>query len=180
MKRAVFLDRDGVINKALVLDGVPTPPQNIDAVEVLDGVKEAIKLLNESELEVVVVTNQPDVARGVIHQASVEAINDFLGQELGIMHFFNCFHDDPDGCDCRKPKPGLILNAARELNLDLHMSFMVGDRWRDIAAGQVAGCKCYFIDYQYQEKSPILPFTKVSSLVEATHLILETIDGNFG
>lgn len=176
MNRAVFIDRDGVINRAIVIDGTPVPPKDLNDLEVLSGVKEAIKLLNENMFEIVVVTNQPDVARGIVDQDSVETINAYLAQELGIVHFFTCFHDDPDDCDCRKPKPGLILNAAQELNLDLRKSFMIGDRWRDIAAGQGAGCKCFFIDYQYQEKSPILPFTKVSSLIEATRLILENVD----
>ena len=179
MKKAVFLDRDGVINRAFVFRGIPKPPKQIIDVEILSGVKEAIELLYENMYEVVVVTNQPDVARGVIGQDSVQAINAYLGQELGIKYFFTCLHDDPDGCDCRKPKPGLLLEAANELNLDLCKSFMIGDRWRDIAAGQAAGCKCYFIDYQYGEKSPVSPFTKVSSLIEATHIILENEDVTF-
>lgn len=179
MKRAVFLDRDGVINRAYVVDGVPVPPKNLSDVEVLIGVKEAIKLLKEGNFVVVVVTNQPDVARGAVTQESVEAINSHLGQELGIEHFFTCFHDDSQGCDCRKPKPGLLKDAARNLNLDLDKSFMVGDRWRDIAAGQAAGCICFFIDYEYMEISPVLPYTKVSSLIEATHLILENSDDTF-
>jgi D-glycero-D-manno-heptose 1,7-bisphosphate phosphatase len=173
MKRAVFLDRDGVINRAFVFGGVPTPPKSLDEVEILTGVNEAIELLKERNFVIVVVTNQPDVARGLVSQESVEAINTYLSQKLGIKHFYTCLHDDLDECDCRKPKPGLIVEAARELNSDLHKSFMVGDRWRDIAAGQAVGCKCFFIDYKYDEISPILPFTKVSSLIEAARIILE-------
>ena len=179
MRRAVFLDRDGVINKALVLRGIPAPPRNLNDLVVLPGVKEAIKLLITNNFEVVVVTNQPDVARGVVSKESVDAINSYLKEELGIKYFFTCYHDDADGCECRKPKPGLSLKAAQVLNLDLHKSFMVGDRWRDVTAGQAAGCKCYFIDYGYEEKSPDLPFTKVSSLIEATYLILEESDDTF-
>jgi len=173
MKRAVFLDRDGVLNSTFLADGIPTPPKNLQDVVILDGVKDAIQLLNNSCFEIVVVTNQPDVARGVISKESVELINAYLSQELGIKHFFTCVHDDPDGCNCRKPKPGLMLNAARELNLDLYKSFMIGDRWRDVSAGQAAGCECFFIDYGYDEKSPVLPYTRVSSLLEATLLIME-------
>ena len=179
MKRAVFLDRDGVINRAFVVNGVPTPPKNLDEVEVLAGAREAIKLLSERNFEVVVITNQPDVARGVVSRKSVEAINDYLSQELEIKHFSICFHDDPDGCDCRKPKPGLLEIAAQDLGINLLKSFMVGDRWRDIAAGQAAGCKCFFIDYGYLEKSPNLPFKKVSSLLEAVLIILEAQDDTF-
>jgi D-glycero-D-manno-heptose 1,7-bisphosphate phosphatase len=174
MKRAVFLDRDGVINRAFVLDGTPIPPRNLKEAEVLAGAKEAIKMLDEYNFEIVVVTNQPDVSRGVTSIESVEAINEYLGLELGIRHFYVCLHDDLQGCDCRKPKPGLLLNAARDLEIDLQKSFMIGDRWRDIAAGQAAGCRCFFIDHGYQEKSPTLPFIKVSSLIEAAKAILET------
>jgi D-glycero-D-manno-heptose 1,7-bisphosphate phosphatase len=179
MKRSVFLDRDGVINQALVVDGVPHPPKYLKSVEILPGVREALKLLSASHFEIVVVTNQPDVARGSVSQESVEEINVFLRQELGLGHFYTCFHDDQHRCDCRKPKPGLIMKAARDLNLDLQKSFMVGDRWRDITAGQAANCQCYFIDYGYQEKHPVLPFTRVSSLIEATTLILENSNETF-
>ena len=179
MKRAVFLDRDGVINRAFVFDGVPTPPKSIGEVEILSGVREAIELLQERNFVVIVVTNQPDVARGFVSRESVEAINTHLSQELGIKLFYSCFHDDLDECICRKPKPGLIMDSAAYLDLDLNKSFMVGDRWRDITAGQAAGCKCFFIDYEYEEKSPVLPFTKVSSLLEATRMILENPDDTF-
>lgn len=171
MNRAAFLDRDGVIVRAFVLDGVPYPPKNLGDVEILAGVQESITLLTQSNFEIVVVTNQPDVARGVATQESVETINAFLSNKLGICHFYTCFHDDSDGCDCRKPRPGLLLSAARDLNLDLHTSFMVGDRWRDIASGQTAGCKCFFIDYGYVEKPPALPYVKVASLIEAARYI---------
>ena len=179
MKKAVFLDRDGVINRAFVIDGVPRPPKLLKNVEVLTGVVDALTLLSASSFEIVVVTNQPDVARGGVSQESVEAINSILSQKLGIKHFYTCFHDDQDRCGCRKPNPGLLIKAARDLNLDLEKSVMVGDRWRDIAAGQAAKCQCFFIDYGYLEKGPILPFTKVSSLIEATTLILENSNETF-
>jgi len=179
MEKAVFLDRDGVVNKTFLMNGIPTPPKNLNDLVILDGVKDAIKLLNKNNFQIVVVTNQPDVARGITSQQSVEGINAHLRQELGVKQFFTCFHDDPDECECRKPKPGLILKAARDLKIDLRKSFMVGDRWRDVAAGQAAGCRCFFIDYGYHEKSPVLPFTRVTSLIEATHLILEIANDAF-
>ena len=179
MKRAVFLDRDGVINKAFVVNGVPIPPRNLIEIEVIAGVKESIKLLTRANFEVIVVTNQPDVARGTMLRETVDEINSYLGHELGISHFYTCFHDDPQCCDCRKPKPGLLNKAAKNLNLDLPRSFVIGDRWRDIEAGQSAGCSCLFVDYGYQEKSPILPFTRVFSLRQATQLILENANVTF-
>jgi D-glycero-D-manno-heptose 1,7-bisphosphate phosphatase len=171
MKRAAFLDRDGVLNRAVVLNGIPTPPKNLTDVVILPGVREAILLIKESEYEIVVVTNQPDVARGTQTQTSVQEINGFLQMELGITHFYICFHDDLDSCGCRKPMPGLLLLAASELNLDLQQSYMVGDRWRDIAAGQAAKCRCFYINNGYAEKSPNLPFTEVSSLIEVARIM---------
>lgn len=172
-KRAVFLDRDGVINRAFVFSGVPTPPRTLEDVEILPGVRESIASLYLHSFEVVIVSNQPDAARGLVSRESIAEINEFLKDELGVFHFYVCFHDDADNCSCRKPKPGLILEAARNLSINLSLSYMVGDRWRDILAGQKAGCDCFFIDYKYIEKRPSPPFTGVSSLHEATRIILE-------
>ncbi len=177
--KVVFLDRDGVINRSVVIEGVPSPPKNHIEVEILSGVKEAIALLSKNGFQLIVVTNQPDVARGTETRESVESINNYLNKELGIKHWYVCFHDDMAECHCRKPKPGLLFSAAKELNLDLTKSFMVGDRWRDIAAGQAAGCKCYFVDHGYSEIPPTPPYTRVSSLIEAANLILETTNDNF-
>jgi len=179
MKRAVFLDRDGVINKAFVMDGIPYPPKCLSEVEILNGVKEAISIFKASNLEVVVITNQPDVSRGIASLESVQLINNYLSEELNITNLYICFHDDSEGCTCRKPKPGLLLRAAKDLKLDLARSFLIGDRWRDIYSGQAVGCKCFFIDYNYKEESPVLPFKKVSSLIEASGLIMEEINAAF-
>ena len=175
MKKAIFLDRDGVLNAVVMINGIPTPPRNVKGVVLLPGVFEAINLLRSKSLEIVVVTNQPDFARENASMSEILEINDFLKTQLDIQHFYTCFHDDIDNCDCRKPKPGLLKKAAVDLDIDLQSSFLVGDRWRDIAAGQSAKCYCYFLDYGYHEKSPNLPFIRVSSLIEATHLILEAI-----
>jgi D-glycero-D-manno-heptose 1,7-bisphosphate phosphatase len=172
MKRAVFLDRDGVLNRTLLINGIPKPPNTVDNVEILEGVKEAIQVLRRHGYVPVVVTNQPDVARGHATRIQVEAINNYIGTVTDIEYFYTCFHDDADRCDCRKPLPGLLLQAAKDLNLDTNRSFMVGDRWRDISAGLTAGCKVFFIDYLYLERYPEKPFTKVSSLIEAAHLIV--------
>jgi D-glycero-D-manno-heptose 1,7-bisphosphate phosphatase len=172
MKKAVFLDRDGVINKSKLVDGVAKPPATITEVEILGGVIKAIKILKAHNFIPVVVTNQPDVARGVTSQSQVDAVNTYIGSITNIEYFYTCFHDDVDKCDCRKPAPGLIKRAAAELKLDVASSYLVGDRWRDIAASQAAGCKPFFIDYSYDEKQPILPFTKVSSLIEAVETII--------
>jgi D-glycero-D-manno-heptose 1,7-bisphosphate phosphatase len=172
MKRAVFLDRDGVINEAVIKLGLPTSPIRIDEIRILAGVKKAIEMLQVAEYEIVVVTNQPDVSRGKVQLEKILEMNNFLAKSLGIEQFFTCFHDDHDRCPCRKPRSGMLLQAARELNLDLNRSFLVGDRWKDIIAGQSVGCKCFFIDYGYLEPRPIYPYVKVESLLEAAQLIL--------
>ena len=172
MLKAVFLDRDGVINKASVVDGKPYPPRNLDELELIPGVDQAILQLRDRGYFCIVVTNQPDVARGKTSKETVESINQFLIQHLAIHEIVSCYHDDHENCGCRKPKPGSLLKAALKYNIDLNKSFMVGDRWRDIEAGQNAGCKTFFIDYQYNEKQPQNPTYKVSSLTDAVNIIL--------
>lgn len=172
MNRAIFLDRDGVINRAFVKDGKPYPPKCIDELEILPGVKDALHRLHRAGYLLIVVTNQPDVARGTSSKKVVDEINDILAKQLPIDHFKTCYHDDSDKCECRKPLPGLILNSANEYKIDLSKSFMVGDRWRDIAAGQSAGCRSFFINYRYLEAQPEAPDFIVSSLAEAERIIL--------
>ena len=173
MRRAVFLDRDGVINRAMVRNGKPYPPANLAEMEILPGVGAAMAALHAAGWMLVVVTNQPDVARGTTPRADVEAINHFLQQQLPIDEFRTCYHDGGDGCTCRKPLPGALLASANANNIDLAASFIVGDRWRDTEAGTSAGCKTIFIDYGYDEKKPETIDFSVKSLAEAAKIILE-------
>ncbi len=170
--KAVFLDRDGVLNKAIVKNGKPYPPVDLGHTEIIPGVEQAAQLLRAHGFELIVVTNQPDVARGTALRETVEAINQFLQVKLGIAEFRTCYHDSKDVCSCRKPLPGAILDAASARKIDLSQSFMVGDRWRDIEAGEAAGLKTVFIDYGYDEKQPVSYDFKASSLLEATPFIL--------
>ena len=156
----------------MLVDGVPTPPRTADEVVILDGVVEAIQLLKSRNFVPIVITNQPDVARGTAKISDVAEINETIRSLTEIEHLYVCFHDDSDGCDCRKPNPGLLFQAAYDLNLDLSASFLVGDRWKDIAAGIRAGVECFFIDYSYPERAPSQPFTGVSSLLEAVNLVI--------
>lgn len=174
MKRAVFLDRDGVLNRAVVREGKPYPPANVDEMEILPGVRESLEALRAAGFLLIVVTNQPDVARGATTREAVEAINAALGQALPIDEFRTCFHDSGCGCDCRKPKPGALLAAAAVHDIDLSASYMVGDRWRDAEAGQRAGCKTILIDYGYNEKRPEAVDYYAKSLREAAKIIMGT------
>jgi D-glycero-D-manno-heptose 1,7-bisphosphate phosphatase len=171
--RAVFLDRDGVINAPVVRGGKPYPPAGVDQLELLPGVAEALAALHAAGYVLVVVTNQPDVARGTQTRAAVDAIHARLRAELPLDGIYACFHDDPDACACRKPAPGLLVDAANDLGLDLAASFMVGDRWRDVAAGIAAGCRTIFVDRAYSETRPTDFDVKVSGLPEAAAWILE-------
>lgn len=172
MKRAVFLDRDGVINRAVVREGKPYPPASLSELEVLPGVEDALVSLHQAGYLLIVLTNQPDVARGTTTQETVEEINRFLVSVLPLDEFRTCYHDSADLCGCRKPQPGALLSAARIHGIDLEKSFMVGDRWRDVEAGQRAGCRTCFIDYGYAEKQPEGVDFRVASLLEAAQIIL--------
>ena len=173
LKSAVFLDRDGVVNETLIRGNKPFSPRRLDEVVILEGVRQAVSLLKSNGLIVVVATNQPDVAHGYITKSLVNQINSMISTETGIEHFYVCEHKAEDLCDCRKPRPGLLKIAADDLGLSLSSSYLVGDRWKDIDAGQQVGCECFFIDYEYSEARPNPPFSTVSSLLEATTLILE-------
>lgn len=173
-RKAVFLDRDGVLNRSLVSDGVPLPPSSGDQVEVLPGVEQACVELKEAGFLLVVITNQPDVARGTTAEATVHQINEELSRLLPIDDIIVCFHDDGDGCECRKPADGMLRTAARRWGLDLTDCVVVGDRWRDIGAGRQAGCRTVLVDYGYAERLPDSPDHTVSSLSEAVPWILGT------
>lgn len=168
MNKAVFLDRDGVLNKSIVKDGKPYPPASIKEFEILPGVVDGIASLKSAGFITIVVTNQPDVGRGVTLEQDVQKINQFLQQELGLDDVFCCFHGGQENCDCRKPKPGMILAASLKWNIDLTKSYMIGDRWRDIEAAIAANVTSILIDYHYDEKrvEPDFSCTEFKSAVE--------------
>jgi D-glycero-D-manno-heptose 1,7-bisphosphate phosphatase len=170
--RAVFLDRDGVLNRAPVWEGRPGSPLCVDDVEVLPGVLEACEKLRRCGYLLIVVTNQPNVARGIQERRSIEAIHSFLRGCLPLDDIRTCYHDDRDGCDCRKPKPGMLLAAAKDWRIDLRDSFMVGDRWRDMEAGRRAGCKTVFINHHYADEPPSEADFETDSLAAAADWIL--------
>lgn len=171
--RAVFLDRDGVVNRAEVRDGRPYPPSSAEEVEIPEGAAAALADLKAAGFLLIVVTNQPDVARGAQTLEAVNQINARLGAALPIDSFRVCAHDDSANCPCRKPKPGLILEAAAEFDIDLKRSYMVGDRWRDVDAGAAAGCRTVFIDYGYRERGPAAaPDCRATGLCDAVRWIL--------
>jgi D-glycero-D-manno-heptose 1,7-bisphosphate phosphatase len=173
-RRAVFLDRDGVINRPLIRAGKPYPPASLGEFELLPGVPSACQLLKELGFLLVVATNQPDVGRGTLAREAVEAIHEWLLQQLPVDRVMTCYHPGSayaDPCNCRKPKPGMLLEAAVALKIDLAKSFMIGDRWRDIDCGFNAGCKTIFIDWGYQENLKRNPDFCAQDLLGAAKLI---------
>ena len=172
-KRAVFLDRDGVITKSITRDGKPYAPTNLKEFEYLPKIKESIDLLRQLGFALVVVTNQPDLTTRKVSQETLDQMHQKLLSDFHFDSIEVCPHIEQDACLCRKPKSDLLLNAAQKLEIDLKKSYMVGDRWRDVSAGTNAGCKTFFIDYGYSEKGPDQPDCTVQSLWDAALKIKE-------
>ncbi|MBI3493211.1 MAG: HAD family hydrolase [Acidobacteria bacterium] len=172
MTRGVFVDRDGVINRALLKNGRAYAPTSLAELDLIDGVPETVRSLRQAGFLVIVVTNQPDVATGVQSRETVEAIHAHLRARIDVDDIKACFHVDGDQCACRKPKPGMLLQAAEEWDVNLKQSYMVGDTWRDIEAGRAAGCKTILVGSGYAEKPALDPDAVVESLREAAAMIL--------
>jgi D-glycero-D-manno-heptose 1,7-bisphosphate phosphatase len=172
--KAVFLDRDGVLNQAVVVDGRPRPPADAQSLAIAVGAKSLLLGLKELGFVLICVTNQPDVARGTRTMENVQAMNDKVRFELPLDDLLFCPHDAADQCGCRKPKPGLLVAAADKWGIDLPSSWMVGDRAGDVGAGRAAGCRTVFIDLGYDEPkpSPTADFV-CRSLAEAGNIIRE-------
>lgn len=171
--KAVFLDRDGVVNRGVVRNGKPYPPQTLEELELLPGVESAVKALKDAGYQIIIVTNQPDVRTGVQSIDVLERMHHRLRSWLPIDDIKVCLHIDEDDCACRKPKPGMLIEAAQQRGISLKDSYMVGDRWRDIEAGKAAGCGTFFVDCQYDERRPIDPCIIVSGLAEASRHIIQ-------
>ncbi len=169
MKRAVFLDRDGVIIRTDVRRGKPYAITSFDALEILAGAGDAIRRLRDAGFVIIVVSNQPDVAAGKVTRDVVEAINAELMEKFAIDEIMVCYDTT---APCYKPRPGMLLEAAEKHDIDLSRSYMVGDRWRDVGAGNAAGCMTIFIDCGYDEGLAGTPDKAVGSLSEAAELIL--------
>lgn len=172
MVKAAFLDRDGVINRSCVREGLPYPPHSVAEFEILPDVPQACDLLKSLGFVLVVATNQPDVGRGALARKVVEEIHARMCRELPIDRVEVCY--DPGGgipSKCRKPRPGMLLHAAAALDIDLTASWMVGDRWRDVDCGHAAGCRTIFIDNGYSEALRTPPDFRAHSLLEAAEII---------
>lgn len=175
-RQAVFLDRDGTINRNAVIGGKPYAPTRLEDFHYLPGVAGAIARFHEAGLLTIVVTNQPDIATGKNSWAVLDAMHARLRRDLGVSDILVCPHVDADGCTCRKPKPGLLLEAAARWGIDLARSAMIGDRWSDVAAGLAAGCLSVHIDHGYEGDRPARGAAlTTASLAEAAEFILSAL-----
>jgi D-glycero-D-manno-heptose 1,7-bisphosphate phosphatase len=174
--KAIFLDRDGVLNQSFVIDGKPFPPSSLQDLVIIEDVPDALKRLKTAGFYLIGITNQPDVARQKTSKAAVSEIHQFLIKELGLDDIFACFHDDSDVCSCRKPKPGLIFEAAKKYHIDCSQSYMIGDRWKDIEAGYQARCKTILMQYHYDEQTSLMaPNFTTTTLMDAANWILKGV-----
>lgn len=172
LRKAVFLDRDGVLNSAIVKNNKPYPPASLNELYIPDDVPHGLAALKAAGYVLIGATNQPDVARGTTPRELVESINARVMQVCALDDIRVCYHDDLHNCHCRKPLPGLIIEAANDHAIDLKNSIMIGDRWKDIEAGQKAGCKTIWLNQNYAEKSPEAPDFIATSFREAIEWIL--------
>ena len=175
---AVFLDRDGTLNRQIIREGRPYPPATLEEFRLYEGVAQCCEQLKAAGFVLVVVTNQPDVGRGTQDRQIVESMHRHLQSLIPSIDLIQvCYHGGENHgqpCACRKPRPGMLISAAAHLGLDLSQSWMVGDRWRDVEAGHSAGCRTIFIDHSYAEPAPNpAPHFTVHSFEEATLAILQ-------
>lgn len=165
--RALFLDRDGVVIQTNVSRGKPYANHDIQTLRYISGINDLIQFAIRSNFLPILITNQPDVARGKVTKEIVDELNNRIVKETGIVKVYMCVHDDYDNCTCRKPLPGLFLQARNELKIDLEKSYMIGDRWRDISAAQSVGVRAIHLDSGYSEELPGGDFIQINTLEEA-------------
>ena len=175
-RRAVFLDRDGVLNRPVVRGGHPLPPATLSEFELFEDVAEGCAKLKAAGFLLIVITNQPDVGRGTQNRATVAAMHQELQKKVPAIDHIEVCYDGGErygqSCDCRKPKPGMILRSATAWEIDLRASYVIGDRWRDVNCAHAAGCRAVFLDRGYAEALREIPDFKVKTFTEAVDVVL--------
>jgi D-glycero-D-manno-heptose 1,7-bisphosphate phosphatase len=171
MRRAVFLDRDGVLNEAIVRDGRAYAPLSIGDFHILEDAPAAVERLRTAGLICIVFTNQPEIARGLLPPQTLDLMYKSLLEHMTLDDILFCPHDSSDGCECHKPKPGMLIEAAQRWDLSLADSFVVGARWRDIGAGLVGGCFSILLERPYSACAEAS--ARVQTLNAAVDLIID-------
>ena len=170
LKPAVFLDRDGVVNQVIFRNGQPASPRTLKEFILVEGIPKAVTKLQDASFFVLVVTNQPDIARKKLNPIVLEQISETIRQSLAINDIMVCPHDNSDNCACRKPRPGMLISLAAQWQIDLRRSWIMGDSWKDMAAGKSAGCQTILIDRHYNVGTEA--DFKAENVLDATNLIL--------
>lgn len=170
LKRAIFLDRDGVINQVTIKEGQPYSPRRLSEFKLNDGIKEVLNHLKEEGYLLIVITNQPDISRGLISREELDGLHELIRSELPVYDIIVCPHDSNDECGCRKPKPGMIVETARRWGIDIRSSFVIGDTWRDMEAGCRAGCTTILLDAPYNQD--VDSDHRINHISEALKIIL--------
>lgn len=169
---AIFFDRDGVLVRSEVRSGKPYAARRLEDFHILPCAATVAAALKEAGFLLVLVTNQPDVGNGLVERSIVEAMHDRLRDALPLDLIKVCYHAQHEGCACRKPNPGMLLEAATEMDIDLQASYIIGDRWSDVVAGAKARCYTVFVNRGYEDDLPIMPKATVNSLGKAAAVIL--------
>jgi D-glycero-D-manno-heptose 1,7-bisphosphate phosphatase len=154
--KAIFFDRDGVLNKAIMKNNKPFSPKTLKQLEINPDANMIIKYAKKKKFLTFMITNQPDVARGENSKKNVDKINLFIKKKLNIDDIFCCYCSD-NQCKRRKPNPGMLIEAKKKWNISFKKSFLIGDRKKDIDAAKKVKIKSIFIDYNYDEKKPTKP-----------------------
>jgi D-glycero-D-manno-heptose 1,7-bisphosphate phosphatase len=174
LRPAVFLDRDGTLNVQVIRAGRPYAPERLEDFRLFDGAAAGCRALKAAGFLLVVATNQPDVGRGLVAQAVIESMHAELRRQIPEIDRVEVCYDPGRGeaSRRRKPAPGMLLDAARDLAIDLARSWMVGDRWRDVECGKAAGVRTVLIDFGYDEAIPAPPDLTVRTFPEAVQAVL--------
>ncbi|HEX8409953.1 MAG TPA: HAD-IIIA family hydrolase [Thermoanaerobaculia bacterium] len=180
MKRALFLDRDGILDELVFYPshGEWESPRRVEDVQMIDGVTEPLQRLSDAGWLLFIVTNQPSFAKGKTSLENLHAVHEHIVQSLGvpITRSYQCFHQASDQCGCRKPNPFFLHEAAREFDVDLWRSWMVGDQDSDLACGRAAGCKVALLEHpgSAHKRGRIEPDLRVRDLAELVSAILSS------
>jgi D-glycero-D-manno-heptose 1,7-bisphosphate phosphatase len=171
-RAAIFLDRDGVLNEVVERAGAPGSPRTLAELSLVPDIHR-VRDLRAAGLAVFVITNQPDVARGHTPPEVLDAMMQVIRAEISMDDYRACVHEDADDCECRKPRPGMILDLARRWDVDLERAFVIGDMWRDVGAASAAGCRSILIRRPWNDG--VTADAEVASLGEAVDLVLESL-----
>jgi len=173
--KAIFLDRDGVLVKSFTRKGKAYAPTKLKDFKIYKDSTRCVKKLNSLGFKIFVITNQPDVGKKLISKSTLNKMHNKLKKKIEIDKIYTCIHTQDQKCTCRKPKPGMILKAAKVYKINLKKSYMIGDRSSDIICGNKAGCKTIFINRNYKEKKPLTQIASVKSFKEATNCIVRSL-----